>query len=199
VSAPKTPSDAVRNPEYEVGQWFIDRWSPRSFMNKPVEDQKLFSLFEAARWAPSGNNLQPWKFIVSRSEESRALFLSFISERNVMWCQKAPVLALILSNTEGANGLNRSHAFDAGAAWGYLALEATRQGLVCHAMGGFDRDKARGLLNIPPSHELHAVIAIGYQGDKLALAEGFQEREKPSGRKPQSEFLFEGSFGTSLH
>jgi nitroreductase len=185
-----------RKASYEVDPVFLNRWSPRSFKSDPIPDEVLFSLFEAARWAPSANNEQPWRFILARSKEERERFYPFIADGNRVWCEKAPVLALILSKTVNAKGVNnRAHAFDAGAAWGYLALEAARRGLIAHAMGGFDPDKAREVLKVPDEYELHAVIAIGYQGEKDALPEQLQEREKPSGRRELSETVFKGVFG----
>ncbi|MEW9698831.1 nitroreductase family protein [Paenibacillus sp. SI8] len=187
-----------RQPDHEINPQFLTRWSPRSFKNQEVPEDVLLSLFEAARWAPSGGNLQPWRFILARSTEELSLFHSFIAPANREWCEKAPVLALIVSNTKTASGnANTSHAFDAGAAWGYLALEAANQGLITHAMGGFDRDKARETLAIPEEFDIHAVIAIGYRGPVDALDEKFQEREVPSSRRPLSELLLSGTFGKS--
>lgn len=189
----------IRQPAYDIDPIFIHRWSPRSFSNKPVSDEILFSLFEAARWAPSANNEQPWRFIVARSKEAKETFYDFISPGNRLWCEKAPVLALILSHKLNQKGqTNRTHAFDTGTAWGYLALEAVKKGLVTHPMGGFDPEKAREILKVPEAYDIHAVIAIGYQGDKNALPEKLREREKPSQRRPLHEFLFEGQFGQAI-
>lgn len=156
-----------RSAAYEIDPVFLNRWSPRSFKEDQVPDDVLFSLFEAARWAPSASNEQPWRFIVARTAEDKQRFYPFIAEGNRIWCEKAPVLALILSKTVSGRGtFNRAHAFDAGAAWGYLALQATKLGLITHAMGGFDPEKAKEVLGVPDDYELHAVIAIGYQGKK---------------------------------
>ncbi|MEJ8548362.1 nitroreductase family protein [Brevibacillus borstelensis] len=184
-----------RKAAYEIDPVFLNRWSPRSFKEEPVPDDVLFSLFEAARWAPSGSNEQPWRFIIARTPEDKQRFYPFIADGNRIWCEKAPVLALVLSKTVNGRGdFNRAHAFDAGAAWGYLALQATKQGLITHAMGGFDPEKARAALGVPDDYELHAVIAIGYQGEKEALPEQLQEREKPSGRRELVQTVFEGVF-----
>ncbi|TVY11387.1 nitroreductase family protein [Paenibacillus cremeus] len=188
-----------RHADHEIDPQFLNRWSPRSFKEKPVPDEALYRLFEAARWAPSGNNEQPWRYIIARTMEDRATFLSFIAPSNAAWCSKAPVLVLVASamiNSRGAE--SRSHAFDAGAAWGYLALEAGRQGLIAHAMGGFERDKARETLGVPADYALHAVVAIGYRGEREALPEALQAREQPSSRKPLAELLHEGRFGASI-
>lgn len=184
-----------RRPDYEIAPLFIDRWSPRSFVRKEVPDDDLYGVFEAARWAPSASNHQPWSFIVARTQEDRERFHSFILPGNLVWCKEAPVLAVVISRTVSERGPNAFHAFDAGTAWGYLALEATRRGLMAHAMGGFERDKARAVLNVPEDYALHAVVAIGYQGEQDALPENLREREQPNGRRPLRESLFEGGFG----
>ncbi|MDU5948601.1 MAG: nitroreductase family protein, partial [Paenibacillus macerans] len=102
---------------------------------------------------------------------------------------------VILSQTATERGANGWHAFDAGAAWGYLALEAHNKGLITHAMGGFDQEKAREVLNVPDYYAIQAVIAIGYQGEKEVLPDNLQEREQPNDRRPLKDSLFEGSFG----
>jgi nitroreductase len=188
--------ESRRQPDHEIHPQFLTRWSPRSFTDQDVSEDVLLSLFEAARWAPSGGNLQPWRFIVARTAEERAKFHTFIAAVNREWCEKAPILTVVVSYSKTANGnLNPSHSFDAGAAWGYLALEAANQGLITHAMGGFDRQQARETLGVPEDYDIHAVIAIGYRGPVEALAEKFQEREAPSGRQPISEIVFTGEFG----
>ncbi|HET7658577.1 MAG TPA: nitroreductase family protein [Bacillales bacterium] len=184
-----------RQTEYPIDPIFINRWSPRSFLDKPIGEETLFSLFEAAKWAPSAANWQPWRFIIARSKEDRAKFNSFIFEGNTAWCEKAPVLAVIISKKLNPEGKpNRAHAFDAGAAWGFLSIEAAKKGLITHGMGGFDQVKAREVLHIPEEFDIHAVIAIGYQGEKEELPEAYQEREKPSGRRKLEETVFEGEF-----
>jgi nitroreductase len=185
-----------RSTGYDVNPLIMNRWSPRSFLDRDIPEEVLFSLFEAARWAPSASNEQPWRFIIARSQEERETFYSFIAEGNRLWCEKAPVLAVIISKSLTSNGKpNRAHAFDTGTAWGYLALEAIRKGLMTHAMGGFDREQARKTLNVPEEFELHAVIAIGYRGNTESLPPELQEREKPSVRRPLSDSMFSGRFG----
>lgn len=185
-----------RTTEYDIDPIYLERWSPRSFLDKNVPEKILYSLFEAARWAPSAANVQPWRFIIARSEEDRGQFLSFINKGNVIWCSKAPVLVAIVSKTTWGDDedVNPTHAFDTGAAWAFLALEATRQGLHTHPMGGFDRVKAKEVLNIPNEYDVQAIVAIGYMGPKENLTESLQEREKPSSRKNLSDITSEGSF-----
>ncbi|WP_400161790.1 nitroreductase family protein [Brevibacillus sp. TJ4] len=184
-----------RKAAYDIDPLFLNRWSARSYRPDPVADDVLYSLLEAAHWAPSGNNEQPWRFVIARTAEEKERFYSFINEGNLIWCKQAPVLVLLVSKTVSSRGTTlRTHAFDAGAAWGYLALEATRKGLVTRAMGGYDRDKAREVLGIPDGFEPQIVIAIGHPGEKDALPEALQEREQPTQRVPLSELVYEGAF-----
>ncbi|MGD8190936.1 nitroreductase family protein [Brevibacillus ginsengisoli] len=198
MSQLKPEVERHRKPAHDINPVYLNRWSPRSFLEKEVPEEVLLSLFEAARWAPSGGNIQPWRFILARTQKDREKFYPFIDEGNRIWCEKAPVLAIILSTPESPYGHNRTHSFDAGAAWGYLALEAVRHGLITHAMGGFDPDRAREVLHVPQEFELLAVVAIGYQGEKDALTEKLQEREQPNDRRALSESLFEGGFDQPL-
>ena len=193
-----TITENSRQANFDIDNIYLNRWLPRSFLEKEVPENVLLSLFEAARWAPSAFNHQPWRFIIARTKEDREKFHPFISEFNLAWCKKAPVLALIISKTSTENGPIPSHAFDTGAAWGFLALEAARKGLITHPMTGFDFAKAREILNIPEDYAIDALIAIGYQGEKSALPEALQERENPSPRRPVKELIFEGGFGQTV-
>lgn len=184
-----------RKTKYEIDPAFINRWSPRSYSRQPIDEKTLMSIFEAARWAPSAANWQPWRFIIARTEQDREKFHSFIFDGNRAWCEKAPVLAVIVSNRENPEGNpNPAHTFDSGTAWGYLSIEAAKKGLITHGMGGFDKEKAREVLNVPENYEIHAVIAIGYQGVKEDLPEAYQNREKPSGRRELEDTILEGTF-----
>ncbi|WP_306419762.1 nitroreductase family protein [Bacillus sp. J14TS2] len=155
-------------------------------------------VLEAASWAPSAANIQPWRFIIARKNEDRNRFYSFINEGNLTWCKKAPVLILVMSKTSTDRGPSVSHAFDAGTAWGFLSLEAAKKGVITHAMGGFNRDKAREELGISTDYQLHAVVAAGYLGEISELSEEHQLREKPSDRRPLKETVSEGTFGNSF-
>lgn len=181
--------EQFRKAQHDIDPVFIDRWSPRSFLEKEVSEAILMRLFEAARWAPSANNIQPWRFIFAQTKEDREKFHTFIFDRNRLWCEKAPVIAVLISDKESG-----AHAFDAGTAWGYLALQATKEGLITHAMGGIDKVKAREVLNIPDNFDVQIAIAIGYQGEKEALPEDFQAREQPSSRRSLEETVFEGEY-----
>ncbi|MBM6617006.1 nitroreductase family protein [Bacillus suaedaesalsae] len=181
--------EQFRKKEHDIDPVFINRWSPRSFSKKEVPEEVLMRIFEAARFAPSANNLQPWRFIIAQKKEDLERFHSFILEGNLIWCEKAPVIAVLISDKESG-----AHVFDAGTAWGYLALQATKEGLISHAMGGIDKEKARKVLNIPNNFDVQIAIAIGYQGDKVALPENLRAREYPSSRRPLKETIFEGEY-----
>ncbi|GGH84856.1 nitroreductase [Pullulanibacillus pueri] len=183
-----------RQNDYAIDSIFLNRWSPRAFLDKAIPEDVLFSVFEAARWAPSAANMQPWRFIIARNDNDKEKFYSFIKEGNLIWCKKAPVLVAILSQKSLDGNPNRFHSFDAGTAWGYLALQAKMNGLMTHAMGGFDPELAKNVLNIPEDFEVNAIVAIGYQGPADELPEPLKEREHPSGRLSLEELLFEGNF-----
>ncbi|WP_368652566.1 nitroreductase family protein [Ornithinibacillus sp. 4-3] len=192
-----TETNNQRKANYKINPIYIERWSPRAYLNKEISDETLNCLFEAARWAPSAANVQPWRFIIARSDTDRAKFLTFINDGNKKWCDKAPVLVAVTSLKNwkvDSDDINPTHGFDTGAAWGFLSLEAIRQGLHTHAMGGFNREKAKEVLEIPDNYDVHAIIAIGYKGEKEMLDESLQQREIPSNRKPIEEFVFEGVF-----
>ncbi|AXI08161.1 nitroreductase family protein [Oceanobacillus sp. 143] len=191
-----TDVKTYRKPEFEIDEMFLNRWSPRSFSEKEVPTEILSSLFEAARWAPSAFNFQPWRFIVAKTNEERETFHSFISEFNLTWCKKAPVLSLIISKKAKDGAEFPTHSFDTGAAWGYLALQANKSGLVTHPMTGFDFQKAREVLEIPEDYAIEALVAIGYQDEKEKLPEKLQQREHPNERQSLQEFIFNGKFGS---
>jgi nitroreductase len=182
-----------RKSEHPINPLFLNRWSPRAFSGQKVSEQDLHTILEAAHWAPSSYNDQPWRFYVAKSEQQLNVFRGFLGEFNRSWASKAPLLILVASDKLRENGdPNGPHAFDAGTAWGYLALQAKLLGLDTHAMGGFDRGQARTALQVPDNIELHAVIAVGYPGDKSELPAGLQEREVPNTRRPLSEVIFAG-------
>ncbi|MUV37682.1 hypothetical protein JNUCC1_01488 [Lentibacillus sp. JNUCC-1] len=189
----------TRIPEYDVDPLFIERWSPRSFTDKEIPKQVLHSVLEAAKWAPSASNWQPWRFIIAQTKADREKFHSFIFDSNRAWCEQAPVLILFISKKTMPDGRpNPFHQMDTGAAWASIAFQAKMLGLATHGMGGFDREKAREVLEVPDEYEINHIAAIGYQGAAEALPEQFREREKPSSRNPLSEIVFEGEFGREV-
>lgn len=174
---------------------FIERWSPRAFSSEHIPGPTLAALFEAARWAPSCFNEQPWLFLYATSEEDRALFLSCLVESNRKWASKAPVLAFVLAKKHFAKtgGPNRWAPFDAGAAWMSLALQARKLGLYTHGMGGFDEDRAFEVLKVPRDlYDIMAAIAIGKYGDPDSLPPEMQKGEEPNDRKPLNEVARRG-------
>jgi len=173
---------------------FRQRCSPRSFLEQEVSPADLRLLFEAARWAASSGNGQPWRFIVGvRNSATHKRIVSALAGFNKEWAPNAPVLILGTANTLNARGAVNAYAlYDLGAASAYLTLEATAIGLTAHQMGGFDHAAIRKALDIPDSYALGSVIALGYQGEPGTLAnEPLIAREtSPRERKPLSEMVF---------
>ena len=176
-----------RNPDHAIHDQFIDRWSPRSFDPSPLPADTIMSLFEAARWAPSCFNAQPWRFFYASSDSSREKFLDTLVPKNRLWAEKAPLLVYIVAEKNFShNGKpNRFAAFDAGAAWISLAFQARHLGLYSHAMAGYNQEKAFELLKLnPDNHEILAAVAVGKQAGPLELHPDFQKMEKPNTRDP---------------
>jgi nitroreductase len=166
---------------------------------KPIPDAALKSLFEAARWAPSSYNNQPWRFIYAKRDTKHFdVFMDLLVEGNKVWCKNAAVLVVVVARTtfEHNNKPCRTHSFDTGAAWENLAIEGEHQGLVTHGMEGFDYAKAKKMLNVPDDHEVLAMIAIGNPAPKETLpSPELIKIEVPSlTRKKIEEFIMEGSF-----
>lgn len=175
------------------------RWSPRSFSDRAVADQDLKLIFEAASWAASSYNEQPWRFIVAKKSDGPAYekVLQILAPFNQTWAKSAPVLVItVAKRTFTHNGTPNKHALhDAGAALAYLALQATALGLHVHGMAGFDAEKAMNDLHIPADYEPVAAAAIGYVGLPDDLPEPYRERERaPRQRKPISELVFRDSW-----
>ncbi|HEX8560597.1 MAG TPA: nitroreductase family protein [Pyrinomonadaceae bacterium] len=186
-----------RKADYPVDELFLDRWSPRALSGEAVSDEELMTLFEAARWAPSSYNNQPWRILYARRDaEHWPTFFGLLVEGNQAWAKDAAALVLFVSKeTFDFNGRPYpTHSFDTGAAWENLALQATMLGLVAHGMQGFDYERARSELNIPEGFRVEAMAAIGRPGDPARLPEHLREREQPSGRKPLAEVVAEGPF-----
>jgi nitroreductase len=186
----------IRKPEQDVNEIFLNRWSPRAMSGEGIEEAELFSLFEAAKWAPSSNNNQPWRFLYARRNTPHwATFFSLLAEGNQIWAKNAAVLIVVISKTTfDSNQPARTHSYDTGAAWANLALQGSFNGLVVHGMQGFDYDKAQELLHIPETYKVEAMIAVGKKGKKEDLPAYLQEREAPSTRKSLSEIAMEGGF-----
>ena len=190
------PSE-YRQPDHPVDSVFVWRWSPRAMSGEPISAEQLMTVFEAARWAPSSYNEQPWRFLYARRGTKHwPTFFSLLVEANQAWAQNAAVLVVIVSGTTFTNGggPNRVHTFDAGSAWENLALQGTLIGLVVHGMAGFDYERARRDLGVPDDFEVEAMVAIGKPGRTEDLPEAVRALETPSGRKPLSQVVCEGPF-----
>src|SRR6202034_4427315 len=182
AAAPIVLEDEQKICEYPVHPLIAGRRSVRAFASTPVEQETLASLMEAARWAPSSMNEQPWSFIVARKPNKSDFerLLACLVEFNVQWAQHAPVLLLSTARLtfESTGGLNR-HAFhDVGQAIANLTFQAMVSGLVVHQIAGFDVEKARREFSIPQDHEPVAVAAIGYPGSSADLPEKLRQREE---------------------
>jgi nitroreductase len=192
----------ARQTDHAVDPQFVERWSPRAFTGEALDDATLWKLFEAARWAPSASNIQPWRFIYGRKgTPAFATLLEGLVPFNQTWAANASVLIAVLSAKQNVPAgktepqANPWHSFDAGAAWGQLALQAHLLGLHTHGMGGFVGDKLRASLGVPDDFAIEAVVAVGRLGDKAQLPEALQAREVPSSRRPVAESVAEGKFG----
>jgi nitroreductase len=187
--------------DYPINQLLAERWSPYAFDSRPVPESDLHSLFEAARWAPSSYNEQPWSFIVATKQDSVefARLLSCLVEGNQAWAKDAPVLALGLVRLTFSrnNQPNRAAVHDLGLAAGNLVAEATARGLCVHQMIGIVPEKAREACQIPEHSEAWTALAIGYQGDSSKLPDALKQRDlSPRQRKPLSEFVFGAKWGS---
>ncbi len=192
---------ATRIPAHEIDQLFHERWSSRAFTAEELPEKTLLGMLEAARWAPSSMNLQPWRFVYARrGTPAFERFLSTLAPGNRAWAARAAALVAVVSDERAPAAAGQgparsaSHSFDAGAAWAHLALQAHLWGWSTHAMGGFDRQAAREVLRVPPGWLVEVFVAIGRRGDPATLPDWARERERPSGRKPLSEIVREGTF-----
>ena len=163
-----------------INELILKRRSPLAFDQKPVEEVKIMRLFEAARWAPSSRNEQPWRFIyATRGDEAFDKMVNCLAETNKIWAQKAPLMILSVAKTVSSyNGKPNAYSFhDTGMAVANLLVQATDMGLFVHQMGGYDKDRARMELNIPIEFEPVAMIAVGYTGKTEDLPADLQKRE----------------------
>jgi nitroreductase len=190
-----------RQPDHSVDPLFLDRWSPRAFDGSDLPDEDLLTIFEAARWAPSAFNSQPWRFLYAKRGDSNwERFLSLLIPWNQSWAHSASVLIYILSDTlpfvdkSGQPAPSHTHSFDAGAAWACLALQATKLGYHAHGMSGVELDRARAELRVPERFRIEAAAVIGRIGDPATLDDKLRAREMPSGRKPLADFVHAGNF-----
>jgi nitroreductase len=192
--------DKRASTDYPIHELLATRWSPYAFQDRPVPEADLLSVFEAARWAASSFNEQPWAYIVATKDDPEQFqrVLSCLVDFNQAWARAAPVLVLGIASLRFArNGqVNRAAVHDLGLAAGNLLVEATARGLFVHQMLGIHPDKARETFDIPEGFEAWTAIAIGYRGEPTTLPDALRERELMTRlRKPLSQFVFSGKWG----
>jgi len=190
----------LRNPDHPIESLFFKRWSPRAYDASKMPQNDLNVILEAARWAPSAYNIQPWRFLYSmRDDQHWQKYLTLLDPFNKQWAQNASALVIIISDRLMPGGMSphekksRTHSFDAGAAWAQLALQATSLGYQAHAMAGIYFDEIRKSLSIPENYHIEIAVAIGKAADPSKLPPELRSREIPSQRLPIEETSF---FGT---
>ncbi len=186
-----------RRPDHEISPLFVNRWSPRAMTGEPVSRDELLRMLEAARWAMSSMNNQPWRFLYAlRGTPHFEAFFDLLVPGNQAWCRNAGALLVVCSKAtfDFNNRPARTHSYDAGAAWYSFALQGVMMGLVVHGMQGFNYDRAKEELGVPDGYDVEAMIAVGRPGDAEDLPQQLQEREQPSQRKKVGEFAFEGGW-----
>ncbi|MCE7795757.1 nitroreductase family protein [Sphingobium sufflavum] len=186
-----------RQTDTGLDRLFLDRWSPRAYDGSAIPNADLHTILDAARWAPSSYNYQPWRLLyATRDSADWQRFLDILIPFNQSWAKDAGVLIFIVSETTmgSPDKPSHSHSFDAGAAWAQLALQSFISGYYAHGMVGFDLAKARTELAVPEGFRIEAAIAIGKQGDPATLPDGLREREVPSDRKPRADIAYPGNF-----
>lgn len=189
-----------RTSDYPIDKQFLDRWSPRAFSDRQVTEEQILTVLEAARWAPSASNLQPWRFVYGlRGEPEFDTLLSLLVPFNQGWAKNAGALIFITSVTsfDGSRS-NLTQSFDAGSAFMSLALQAHAMGLVTHGMAGIEFAKVPAALDLPENLKVEAAVAIGYPGDVSTLPDALQMREIRSERQPLSEMVFRGRFSGQI-
>ena len=187
-----------RTTDTDLNPLILNRWSPRAFDGQPVSPADLATMLDAARWAPSAYNYQPWTILYAlNGDENWDAFLSALVPFNQDWAKNGSVLMYFVSDTlmgpdEQSLAPSHSHSFDTGAAWAQLGLEAARLGYHAHGMTGVDFDKAREVLGLPDRYRIEAAAAIGRRAPAETLPEGLRGGEVPSGRKPLDQIAYPG-------
>ncbi len=190
-----------REPDYPIHEIFLNRWSPRAFTAQPITREELLTMLEAARWAASSYNSQPWRFIYAlRDTPSWERFLNLLVPFNQSWAKESSALVFLVSSPtmrsprSGNEVPSPTHSLDAGTASGYFALQASLMGWYVHGMVGFDANRAFEDLSVPNGHKVEAVYAVGRKADPAGLPEELRARELPSDRRSLEELAFEGGF-----
>jgi nitroreductase len=200
MSLTRVPPHKRAHPDHPIDEALMARWSPYAFADRPVEPTVLRSLFEAARWAPSSYNEQPWRYVVATRDDPTAFqrVLACLVEANQAWAKAAPVLGLgiVVTRFQRNTKPNAACEHDLGIASATLTFEATRRGLVVHQMIGIEPERARKTYAVPEEAKALTGLAIGYPGDPTGLPEKLRERDLARRtRRPISEFVFGPRFG----
>jgi nitroreductase len=195
-------TQTARETAHPIDPDILSRWSPRAFDGSTLDAATVLTLFEAARWAPSAYNAQPWRFAYAlRGDTHWPAFVGALLPFNAAWAESASALVFVLSDQllslpgKDEPAPSTTASFDTGAAWGLLALQATKLGLHTHAMAGFDHARAAEAVGAEPRHRVEAAVAIGRIGDPAQLSEALRAREVPSQRKTIDEIAFHGRLG----
>jgi nitroreductase len=189
-----------RDSEFSIDTFFLDRWSPRAFTDETMSRDTIMTILDAAHWAPSSGNNQPWRFVYGlRGTPAFDVLLDILSPGNQRWAKNAAALLFVISKTYRvtSNGEHRTaytHSYDTGAAWFSVICQAMKLGYHAHGMEGFDKEQAVELLAVPDGYRVEAAAAIGKIDEPNTLPEDLAEREVPSKRKPVAEIAFEGRF-----
>jgi len=184
-----------RQSDTQVDRIFLDRWSPRAYDGSRLRETDVEALLEAARWAPSAFNAQPWRLLyAARGDDNWERFVDLLVPFNQEWARNGSLLIFFVSATTSNDKPNYTHSFDTGAAWMSLALQAQLMGLHSHGMAGYDHDRARAELGIPDDFRIEAAAVVGRQTDPEILPDKLREREVQSDRKPLGEVAFAGNF-----
>lgn len=189
--------------DFEIHPFLANRYSPRAFLDKPIEMSGLRRIFEAARWSPSRSNEQEWYYIVGIRNLGPDFdrICSVLTPNNQTWASKAAVLMILCGRIASSVGStpNKWHAYDCGQSAAHLTFQAAAQGISVHQMAGFDPDKARTEFSVPEGFVPLTAVAIGYAGDASMLPETLAKRETAERtRRPQKDFVFGGTWGESL-
>lgn len=190
-----------RQPDYPIERLFTERWSPRAFNEDSISEQELMTMLEAARWAPSAYNSQPWRFVygIRGSQEFNALMDGLV-DSNRVWAKNAAAVVFIVSSpymrrwNSDEDVVSRSHTFDTGTAFGFLTIQAMKMGWYTHGMVGLDYEKCAAIVALPTDFRIEAAFVVGHRGEKKNLPEMFQPHEQPNDRRPLRESVFKGSF-----
>lgn len=190
------PGSNVRRAAHPVHPIFVDRWSARAMSGAPLTATELLPLFEAARWAPSSHNFQPWRMLYAlRDTPHWQRFFDLLNPSNQAWAARGGALVLFIARRHYDNGKPcPTHSYDTGAAWFGFALQAFANGFAVHGLQGFDYERARRELAVPEDFSVEAMAVVGRPGDKAQLSEELQRREAPNDRRPLAQTVCEGPY-----